>query len=156
MNSTDGMRSKLRVRIVPLLEEHLDEVMEIEHRVFSTPWRRDDFTILFENPEAINLAAVAAGRLVGYSCAWKVIESAELGNIAVADDCQGQGIGRRLLASTIKECRQKYVQSLFLEVRASNERAIGLYEGYGFTRIGLRKRYYTNPAEDALIMKLEL
>ena len=156
MNSTGETKRKLRVRIVPLAEEHLDDVMRIEQEVFSTPWRRDDFTILLENPEAINLAALAAGRLVGYSCAWCVIESAELGNIAVAADSQGLGIGRRLLTATIRACRQKNSSSLFLEVRASNSRAIELYERYGFKTIGLRRNYYSNPTESALIMKLEL
>ena len=156
MNSTGGTERKLRVKIVPLAGEHLDDVLRIEHEVFSTPWRREDFTILMENPEAINLAAIAAGRLVGYSLAWCVIESAELGNIAVAAGSQGLGIGRRLLTATIRACRQKYATSLFLEVRASNARAIELYERYGFKTIGLRRNYYSNPTEAALIMKLEL
>jgi ribosomal-protein-alanine N-acetyltransferase len=156
MNASGGTKRKLKVNIVPMCEEHLDAVMDIEQRVFGTPWRRDDFSILLENPEAVNLVAMSGDRLVGYSCAWCVIESAELGNIAVDSDCQRLGIGRRLLTTTIRTCRNMHVSSLFLEVRLSNERAISLYEYYNFRRIGVRRKYYTNPSEDALIMKLEL
>jgi [ribosomal protein S18]-alanine N-acetyltransferase len=149
-------RRRLRVKIVPLAPVHLDEVMAIEHLAFATPWRTEDFTQLIENPEAINLAAVESGRVVGYSCAWRVIECAELGNIAVLPECQGKGVARALLETTLKACRRKKAEVLFLEVRASNNRAVELYERYGFSRIGLRRAYYSQPVEDALIMKLVL
>ncbi len=149
-------RKKLRVKIVPLAPAHLDEVLAIERVAFTTPWRTEDFTQLIENPEAINLAAVEAGRVVGYSCAWRVIECAELGNIATLPECQGMGVARGLLDATLKACRHKRVEVMFLEVRASNNRAVELYERYGFSRIGLRRAYYTQPVEDAVIMKLVL
>ena len=94
--------------------------------------------------------------MVGYSCLWVVIESSELGNIAVHPEFQGRGIGARLLEHNLSVCRGRDVAAVFLEVRASNHRAIELYQRYGFCGIGLRKRYYSRPVEDALIMKLEL
>ena len=144
------------VKIFPLAEEHLDAVLAIEKRVFTEPWRREDFQRLTDNPEAISLAALDEGRVVGYSCCWTVIETAELGNLAVEPEFQGRGVARALLEATIKACRKKMIAMLFLEVRCSNRRAIELYERYGFVRIGLRRGYYTHPVEDALIMKLSL
>jgi [ribosomal protein S18]-alanine N-acetyltransferase len=149
-------RKMLRVKIIPLAPSHLDEVIAIEHVAFTTPWRLEDFAQLIENPEAINLAAVESGRVVGYSCAWRVIECAELGNIAVLPEYQGRGVARSLLDATLKACRRKRAEVLFLEVRASNSRAVELYEHYGFNRIGIRRAYYTQPVEDAMIMKLVL
>ena len=146
----------LRVKFTALAEQHLDAVLEIEHEAFTTPWRRQDFTGLIDNPDALSLAALHSGRLVGYSCAWRVLECAELGNIAVARDYRGHGIARGLLESTIRHYRRERVESIFLEVRTSNNRAIWLYELFGFTRIGVRRGYYRNPVEDALIMRLEI
>ncbi len=148
-------RGELRVKYVPLAATHLDEVLAIERAAFTTPWRVEDFRNLIENPDAINLAAVeSSGRVVGYSCAWRVVECAELGNLAVLPERRGRGVARGLLDTTLKACRRKRVEVLFLEVRESNERAVELYERYGFSRIGLRRAYYSDPVEDALIMKL--
>ena len=149
-------KKKYAFKIVPLAAEHLDPVLDIEKRVFTEPWRREDFQRLIDNQEAVCLAALDAGRVVGYSCCWVVIETAELGNIAVEPEFQGRGVARALLEATIKACRRKMAVMLFLEVRCSNLRAIELYERYGFARIGLRRGYYTHPVEDALIMKLSL
>ena len=147
---------KLKVKLVPLTEEHMEAVMEIERDLFSQPWRLEDFKRLIGKPEAINLAALAENKVMGYSCCWVVIESAELGNIAVARQYQGRFVARALLEATIKACRKRKVSFLFLEVRSSNRRAIELYKRYGFVQIGIRRGYYSHPVEDALIMKLEL
>ncbi len=145
---------KLRVKIIPLAAVHLDQVMEIEHMAFSTPWRTEDFSSLIQNPDALNLVAVEQDRVVGYSCAWRIVECAELGNLAVLPECQGRGVARGLLDATLKNCRSNKVEMLFLEVRASNIRAVELYERYGFSRIGFHRGYYSEPVEDAVIMKL--
>ena len=147
---------KLKVKLVPLTEEHMEAVMEIERDLFTQPWRVEDFKRLIGKPESINLAALAENRVVGYSCCWVVIETAELGNIAVARQYQGRSVARALLEATVKACRKREVSSLFLEVRSSNQRAIEIYNRYGFEQIGLRHGYYSHPVEDALIMKLEL
>jgi len=146
----------LSVELSPLRVEHIPRVLEIEKRCFSQPWREGDFLKLAENPESVCLVALARGRIIGYSCCWIVIESAELGNIAVDPDYQRRSVGSRLLKRTIEICRSKDVTALFLEVRTSNRKAIELYEHFGFARIGLRRGYYSQPLEDALIMKLDL
>jgi ribosomal-protein-alanine N-acetyltransferase len=147
---------KLKVKLVPLTEEHMEAVMEIERDLFTQPWRVEDFKRLIGKPESINLAALLENKVVGYSCCWVVIETAELGNIAVARQYQGRFVARALLEATVKACRKQKVSSLFLEVRSSNRRAIELYNRYGFVQIGIRHGYYSHPVEDALIMKLEL
>ena len=149
-------RVNLEVKLIPLDAGHIDEVMVIERAVFSVPWRVEDFEKLLSNRDAVCFAALHQGRVVGYSCCWMVIETAELGNIAVASDCQGRAVGRTLLDATLAACSKRGVEALFLEVRTSNQRAIGLYERYGFKRIGLRRGYYSYPVEDALIMKINL
>jgi [ribosomal protein S18]-alanine N-acetyltransferase len=145
-----------RFKYVPLAEEHIPLIMEIEGKCFSEPWRPEDFLKLIQNPDAICLCATARGRVAGYSCCWTLIESAELGSLAVDPEFQGRGIGRKLLERTARACRQRGVIAVFLEVRSSNIRAIELYERNGFCRIGLRRGYYSRPKEDALIMKREL
>jgi len=143
------------LKLVPLAEDHLDRVVEIERQCFSEPWRKEDFQRLLQNPDSICLVALVKGEVVGYSCCWLVCETAELGNIAVAPDYQGRSVGRRLLERTLKLCRKNKVSAVFLEVRCSNIRAIELYRRFGFRKVGLRRNYYTHPLEDALIMKLE-
>jgi ribosomal-protein-alanine N-acetyltransferase len=146
----------LKVDLVPLSAEHLQSIMVIEKACFSEPWSKEDFQKLVDDPRAICLAALYNDRVVGYSCAWIVIETAELGNLAVAPEYQRLSVGRRLLEETIRLCASRRAGAVFLEVRRSNSRAISLYEGYGFRKIGVRRRYYSNPVEDALVLKLGL
>ena len=98
---------KLKVKLVPLTEEHMEAVMEIERDLFTQPWRVEDFKRLIGKTEAINLAALAEKKVVGYSCCWVVIETAELGNIAVARQYQGRSVARALLEATVKACRKR-------------------------------------------------
>lgn len=155
---TDGEKPSrpIRLKVGAMEPEHVDRVVEIERRVFSDPWKPPDFLKIIENPASIALSAVHKDLLVGYSCCWTMIESAELGNIAVHPDFQGRSVALRLLDETVRLCRGRDVERIFLEVRASNERAIGIYLRYGFERIGVRRNYYSRPPEDAIIMKLEL
>lgn len=147
---------KLKVKLVPLAEKHLEAVMEIERDLFNQPWQVEDFRRLIAKPEALSLTALAENKVIGYSCCWIAIETAELGNIAVAREYQGRSVARTLLEATIKGCRKRKVTVLILEVRSSNRRAIELYKRYRFAEIGIWRGYYSHPVEDALIMKLEL
>ncbi|MCE5270652.1 ribosomal protein S18-alanine N-acetyltransferase [bacterium] len=144
------------LRLVKMARRHLSQILEIEQLCFSETWHEVDFLRLIDLPDALCLVALQGGRVIGYSCLWVVIESSELGNLAVHPEFQGQGVGARLLERNLAVCRRRGVIAMFLEVRASNERAITLYEHHGFTRIGLRKRYYSKPTEDAVIMRRDL
>ena len=149
-------KQSLSVELVQLEAIHLPRVMEIENRCFSQPWSKEDFLRLLDKPDSVCLVALAEGRVIGYSCCWIMIESAELGNLAVDPDYQCRSVGSKLLKETIKVYRRRKVAAIFLEVRTSNRKAIELYEFFGFSKIGLRREYYTQPVEDALIMKLDL
>jgi ribosomal-protein-alanine N-acetyltransferase len=96
------------------------------------------------------------GALVGFVVAVVVADEAELETIAVVEAEQRRGVGRKLLRALVEELRTQRVGDLNLEVRASNERAIRFYCAEGFAEAGRRKRYYTDPEEDAILMKLSL
>ncbi|HSH46325.1 MAG TPA: ribosomal protein S18-alanine N-acetyltransferase, partial [Longimicrobiales bacterium] len=96
------------------------------------------------------------GEVVGYAAVWIVLDQAELGDIAVAADRRGQGIGALLLRTMMDVCREQGVRDLFLEVRVSNVGARRLYERHGFRMIGRRARYYSKPKEDALVLRTRL
>lgn len=157
-----GLKSKRtesspKIILDTLTPDDLPRILELEELCFSEPWQPNDFEILFARGEAILLAARTTDHgLVGYSCAWAVLDAAELGNIAVAPDFQGWGIGKALLKKNITICKRKKVEKIYLEVRESNFRAVGLYNNFGFEVIGRRKGYYAKPREDAIIMRLDL
>lgn len=139
-----------------LTGDDLDAVMEIESAAFTAPWRRDTFESLLARGDTDLLAAVLHGRLVGYAICWTIVDQSELGNVAVAPEGRGRGVGRRLVHAALQRVRLRGARECFLEVRESNESARRLYEQLGFATIGRRRRYYTRPVEDALVMRAEL
>ena len=94
--------------------------------------------------------------LLGYCGFWEVSGEADITNIAVHPDYRRRGIAKKLLESAIREAKKRGLSLLTLEVRLSNTAAISLYENYGFRRVGERKRYYSNPTENALIMTMNM
>lgn len=94
----------------------------------------------------------AEGKLASFVILSAVCDEAEIIEIATSPDFRHKGFGSAALAEAAEWCRQNGVKDLFLEVRESNAAAIGLYEKYGFARIGMRKSYYSRPAENAVVM----
>jgi ribosomal-protein-alanine N-acetyltransferase len=139
-----------KVEIRRMREVDLDEVLEIERDLFSLPWSRTSF--LFEMSDSTTSYAIS----VGYAVAWFVADELHIGNVAVVRSRQGGGIGRSLVGHLIKEALKREVRYATLEVRVGNVRAIKLYRGYGFRGIAIRKRYYANDGEDALVMLAEV
>lgn len=137
-------------------ESDLDRVTEIEKESFSTPWSRGSFRNLLARRDTELWVAEAEGEVVGYAVAWYVLGEAELGNVAVAGGWRRRGIGSRLLRWAVERSRARGTRRLYLEVRESNEGAQELYERHGFVQIGLRRRYYRSPVEDAKVMCLHL
>ncbi len=138
--------------------EHLDAVMAIEATAYPHPWTRGNFNDSLRAGYQ-GQVLVAAGTMLGYFMAMKGVDEVHLLNLTVAPEHQGQGWGRLILEALSTWSRGQGAQWLWLEVRASNERAQRLYERYGFRRVGLRKAYY--PAahgrrEDAVVMSLPL
>jgi ribosomal-protein-alanine N-acetyltransferase len=140
----------------PMAPGDLDAVEAIERATFSCPWSRESFRRLVGRPDADTWVAERDGRVLGYAVVWYVDDEGELGNLAVAPDARGRGLGGRLLDAAIARARARGARRLFLEVRVRNARAQALYRSRGFVPIGVRPRYYRRPTEDAIVMCLEL
>ena len=144
------------VELRRLVLDDLEEVDEIEHRSYPTPWSRSMFTGELSKPTSICLGAFEAdgeeGALVGYLIVSRYVDAWHVMNLAVDPDHRGRGVAtmllERLFEVTVDDARRGYT----LEVRVSNATAVALYERLGFTSRGLRRGYYTDNREDALIM----
>ena len=135
----------------------LDGVMAIEEVSFPTPWSREMFIEDF--PRDFSDTLVAAGtddEVLGYAVCWTIAGESHLLNIAVHPARRGQGIGRALLTECIRRAARAGASLIYLEVRAGNDAAQRLYRSMGFEFRGIRKGYYTDTAEDALIFDREV
>lgn len=135
----------------------LSQMLEVDRNSGGYPWREQSFRNIFKNPQwqafgIFTNANELTGLLVMH---WSPFEASVL-HISVDNSLQGQGLGTKLLNHAISLCQQKKLDSLFLEVRASNEKALRLYQALGFQEIGRRKNYYptANGKEDAIDMAL--
>lgn len=144
------------LRIEKMRPEDLDEVLRIEVASFSQPWTREMFEAELMLASALALVARSEEQgLLGYICGAIVEGTLHIGNIAVDPRVRRHGVGKRLLLSALAQASRKGAEEASLEVRASNLSAQALYRNVGFHVVGRRRRYYTAPVEDALIMSLE-
>jgi ribosomal-protein-alanine N-acetyltransferase len=136
--------------------EDLDGVMSVEFDSFSTPWSRSAFEEeLTKNRLARYLVAEEDGNIIGYAGTWLVINEAHVTNVAVSGKRRREGIGRLLMETMMSLARDSGMESMTLEVRTSNEAARHLYSKMGFVEAGIRKNYYSETKEDALILWCE-
>ena len=148
-----------KLEIVAMTVDHLPEVMEIEKLVFADPWSVASFRHeVAENRTALTRVARVwpDGPVLGYFVAWFIEDEVHLGNLAVHPDRQGQGAGQRLLDDLIAEAGRRGGRMMTLEVRESNLGAQRLYLRNGFRPVAIRRRYYPDNHEDAIVMMLEL
>lgn len=145
------------VTVRRMIAEDVDAVASIESEAFTSPWSRQTFLDLTDRPnlELLVLEHQEEG-VIGYAVLWCIMDQGELANVAVTPRHRGRGLGTFLLASVLDIARSRGIETLFLEVRVSNERALELYERLGFSDVGVRRGYYDNPKEDARIMKVTL
>ena len=145
------------VLIRPMKRDDVETVLSIESLVFTTPWQADTFLNLIGRPgsELWVMEHPVAG-ILAYAVLWCVLDQAELANIAVRSEYRGQGYASRLLERVLQVARDREVETIYLEVRASNTQALELYDRFGFSQVGVRKNYYDRPKEDALVMRLVL
>ena len=143
------------IRLEIMTDAHVAQVAELEKICFSDPWSEKSVTSELCNPLSLWLVAMDGDRVAGYIGSQSVEGEADMMNVAVHPDYRRQGIARRLVEGLVAALREKGVYSLALEVRASNAPAIRLYEGLGFSQVGLRPNYYRNPKEDAYILRKE-
>ncbi len=132
--------------------KHLDDVLKIERVSFKTPWSRSAFIHEIQFERSFFKVIKLGGRLVGYGGFWLVLDEAHISNIAIHPDHRQQGFGRTLLTHLLEEAVAKGATVATLEVRRSNNAAQHLYAGFGFKLIAVRKHYYADENEDALIM----
>lgn len=132
--------------------EHLDEVAEIEALCFSDPWSADALKILTREGGFGMVALTEDGRAVGYGGMLTVLDEGQITNIAVHPDFRRLGIARDLLSAMLAHGRSLGVTQFSLEVRSSNVGAQALYLQQGFEIAGTRKRFYSHPTEDGLVM----
>ncbi len=141
------------VLIRPMTIKDIDQVRVIERLSFTNPWSQKAFEDeLQANDFAHYFVAVKDEKIVGYAGMWLILDEAHVTNIAVLPSCRGQGIGEKLTLQLIFEAVKRGADKITLEVRVSNLPAQRLYKKLGFSKMGIRKGYYTDNNEDAIIM----
>ena len=144
--------------IRPMQISDLPKVLDIEQELFpSDAWTEQLF--LGELAEVPNSRAVSVfeldGQVIGYASLRFVDREADVNTIAIAKQFQGQGFGKKLLVWMLEEAKLKGAREIFLDVRADNPAAVGLYQNEGFERIDIRRNYYDNKI-DAIVMRKKL
>lgn len=137
-----------------MTEKDIDSVWEIERLSFSVPWSRESFLSELENDYAIYFVYEEDAKVWGFAGMHHIVDEGHITNIAVHPQKRRQGIGKALLDALICYAKENGIIGLTLEVRSRNIAAISLYKSFGFKEMGLRKNYYTNPSDDAVIMWL--
>jgi ribosomal-protein-alanine N-acetyltransferase len=141
------------IEILSLKLEHIDSILKIDALSFPTPWSRESFEREIEiNKFARYVVAKKDGIIIGYAGIWLILDEGHITNIAVHPEYRGIGAGNLLLEALIEMCKIELVTSITLEVRRSNLVAQKLYIKYGFVEQGVRKGYYGDNKEDAVIM----
>ncbi len=128
------------------------EIAKAEAEIFPDPWSERDISDTITHDGSMCFSAVDGGHVVAYVLGRLIPPEGEIYRVAVLPSHRKRGIGYRLLDYTVKTSRGRGLECLFLEVRAKNLPALALYHAYGFTKVGMRKNYYKNPDDDAIIM----
>jgi ribosomal-protein-alanine N-acetyltransferase len=144
------------LRLRPMNTSDLTNVLEIERASFTYPWSNNFFLQELQVSYAHSLLATIGEKSVGYVIYWLLPREIDIHNLAVHPAYRRRGIGGALLETVVEEARRQGVSRVTLEVRKSNEAAQKLYHALGFSAKGVRKGYYSDDGEDAVIMALEL
>lgn len=141
--------------IIKMNESHVLQIAELEKLCFNDPWSVNSIASELNNHLSLWLVAIEDERVVGYVGSQTVLGETDMMNIAIHPDYRNRGIAVKLISELIQELIRQGSHGLMLEVRASNEPAKSLYSKLGFETVGIRKNYYRNPKEDALILRKE-
>jgi ribosomal-protein-alanine N-acetyltransferase len=147
--------------IRPMKLEDIQIVRQIDVRSFNLPWPERSYHFeLTENPASRSWVAEAKGendqqQVAGMLVLWQIIDEAHIGTLATDPDFRRHGIARRMLAHALLEAAGQGIQKVFLEVRRGNTAAQALYKSFGFEVGSIRRNYYLDTGEDALLMTLE-
>jgi [ribosomal protein S18]-alanine N-acetyltransferase len=149
---------RLPVRVERMAEADLQAVLSIEEASFASPWARQIFLDELYNNQVAQLfvarvrEGASRGAVVGYTCVWVVVDEIHITNFAVHPDCRRQHVGHQLLAGVMTWASDLGCRKGVLEVRTSNRGAQRLYAQFGFAPVAVRKRYYSDNQEDAIVM----
>ena len=136
-------------------ESHIQPIAELEKVCFTDPWSESSIRSELGNSLSLWVFAVEHDNLAGYVGSQSVLGWADMMNLAVAPAYRRRGIGEKLVEELVIRLKENKVTCLTLEVRASNDPAIRLYQKLGFNEVGKRPGYYHKPREDALILRKE-
>lgn len=136
--------------VVSMAEQHLPALAAIEKACFAAPWSEN--ALREELGKGIFLVAETGEGPAGYIGCQTVLDEGYITNVAVAPAYRRQGVGRELVGALLAHARRQGLTFVTLEVRRGNAPAIALYEGLGFVPVGVRKGFYRNPPEDAVLM----
>jgi ribosomal-protein-alanine N-acetyltransferase len=148
-----------RLNYEPMQPADLLDVLALEESVYPHPWTAANFADSLNSQYEAWVLRDQNGELLGYFLLMAIVDEAHLLNVAVSAQKQGQGLGRFLLNQAVACARGLGMESVLLEVRPSNTRALEIYERYGFKHIGRRKGYYpaaNQQREDAIVMRFEV
>ena len=139
--------------IRPATLDDVKPMTEMDQVCSAIPWsEKSFFEEITRNKVARYVIAEAAGRIAGYAGMWAIIDEGHITNVAVHPDFRRRGIARTLISTLLTASEAEGVSAYTLEVRASNEIAISLYSSLGFQAEGVRRKYYEDDSEDAIIM----
>lgn len=151
------MKEDYEIRFRYMAIEDIDAILEVEVATFTMPWSKSAFyNELISNRFATYVVVEVDHKVVGYCGVWVIIDEAQITNIALLPQYRGQKIGEALMRTGMQFARMRGARKMSLEVRVSNEPAQGMYRKLGFQPGGLRKNYYTDDHEDALVMWVRL
>ncbi|WP_455539642.1 ribosomal protein S18-alanine N-acetyltransferase [Terrisporobacter sp.] len=135
-----------------MTKDDVDAVYKVEEDCFVDPWSKDSIRKELKNDLARYLVAEIDNKIVGYVGVWFVVDEGHITNVAVHSDYRGKKIGDKLVSEMVELCKENNLVAMTLEVRTSNSVAQNLYRKYGFKMAGIRKEYYSDNKEDAIIM----
>ncbi len=135
-----------------MTKDDVDAVYKVEEDCFADPWSKDSIRKELKNDLARYLVAEVDNKIVGYIGIWFVVDEGHITNVAVHSNYRGKKIGDKLVSEMVELCKENDLVAMTLEVRTSNTVAQNLYRKYGFRMAGIRKEYYSDNKEDAIIM----
>lgn len=143
------------VEIRRMQKEDVPAVMVIELECFAVPWRESAYLTEISNHSAYYIVACIDGEIVGYGGMWVIMDESHITTLGVSKAHRGQKIGERVLVALLEEARRHNARRATLEVRESNTIAQNLYRKYGFQPAAIRRAYYTDNHENALVMWID-
>ena len=136
-------------------EKDLEEILAIERASYPVPWSRRAFQAELSVRHAFPLVLGQWNppSVLGYLCSWLTVDECHILNLAIHPSFRRMGLASQLIDHLLNKSQQRGILRYFLEVRVTNEKAIALYRKYGFKVCGVRRRYYADTGEDALVMQ---